>query len=52
MIHEEEPATAEDEGGFEDVDADFADPGPGGTYVLSSRRLGVVSGGPYSEEIQ
>lgn len=50
MIHEEEPTAAEDEGGFEDVEADFAEPGPGGTYVMSSRRPGVVSGRPYSED--
>jgi hypothetical protein len=49
MIHEEEPAAADEEG-FEDTEADFAEPGPGGTYVLSSRRPGVVSAGPHSED--
>lgn len=44
MIHEEEPAAADDEDAFEDVEADFAEPGPAGTYVLSTRRPGVVSG--------
>lgn len=43
MIHEEEPAAAEEDA-FEDVEADFAEPGPVGTYVLSTRRPGVVSG--------
>jgi hypothetical protein len=50
MIPEEEPAAAEEGDGFEDVEADFADPGPGGTYVLSSRRPGAVSASPYSED--
>jgi hypothetical protein len=44
MIHEEEPAAVEEEDGFEDVDADFAEPGEAGTYVLSTRRPGVVGG--------
>jgi len=44
MIHEEEPTVTDDEDGFEDVEADFAEPGPAGTYVLSTRRPGVVSG--------
>jgi hypothetical protein len=44
MIDEEEPAVVEEEDAFEDVEADFAEPGPAGSYVLSTRRPGVVGG--------
>lgn len=44
MIHEEEPVAIEEDDAFEDVEADFADPGPAGAYVLSTRRPGVVGG--------
>ena len=44
MIPEEEPAVTEEEGVFEDIGADFAEPDPAGTYVLSTRRPGAVSG--------
>jgi hypothetical protein len=45
MINEEEPAVVEEDDVFEDVEADFAEPGPAGSYVLSTRRPGVVGGG-------
>ncbi|MFF0736934.1 hypothetical protein ACFYVK_35635 [Streptomyces chartreusis] len=41
MIHEEEPAVVEEDDPFEDVQADFAEPSPAGTYVLSTRRPGA-----------
>lgn len=44
MINEEEPPAVEEEDVFEDVEADFAESGLAGTYVLSTRRPGVVSG--------
>ncbi|MFJ3283663.1 hypothetical protein ACIPMW_00105 [Streptomyces sp. NPDC086669] len=43
MTPEEEPPAA-DVDPFEDQEADFAPPGEPGTYVLSTRRPGVVSG--------
>lgn len=43
MIPEEEPAAVEEVDPFEDVEADFAEPGEAGAYVLS-RRPGVVGG--------
>ncbi|MFE0353560.1 hypothetical protein ACFW2I_08710 [Streptomyces nigra] len=43
MIPEEEHATTADEDVFEDTEADFAPPGEPGTYILSTRRPGVVS---------
>lgn len=43
MIHEEEPAAVDDDA-FEDSEADFAEPGPVDTYVLSTRLPGVVGG--------
>jgi hypothetical protein len=42
MIPEEEPVVVEEVDPFEDVEADFADLGPVGTYMLSTRRPGVV----------
>lgn len=44
MIPEEEPVVVEEVDVFEDTEADFAPPGEPGTYVLSTRRPGVVSG--------
>ncbi|NUP15415.1 MAG: hypothetical protein HOZ81_04790 [Streptomyces sp.] len=43
MIHKEDPAVVEKDG-FEDVEADFADPGEPGTYVLPTRRPDAGSG--------
>jgi hypothetical protein len=43
MIPEEEPAV-EDDGLFDDHEADFAEPGQSGDYVLSRPLPPVVSG--------
>lgn len=37
MIHEEDPGVVEEEDGFEDVEADFAEAPPVDEYRLSTR---------------
>lgn len=44
MIPEEEAPAVEDDALFEDDPADFMEPGEPGSYVLSTRRPGAVSG--------